>query len=220
VFAEYYPGEEWARGYSRVRALAGLGRIEAIEPVLDQCLTLQWSEVDPSWILLTAVRALRKHGHHDEAQRIADRAVALYRGRSAPVADPPHHQWQLLECLYHAERWDEAQSLCAQLAAADPDHVDVLGRLGTLAARRGEEAEARRLFDRLRAVDRPYLWGNHTAWCARIAALLGEQQPAVELLLEAAAQGKHFLGSWPYDDIDLEPLRGYPPFEEFVRPKG
>ena len=46
-----------------------------------------------------------------------------------------------------------------------------------------------------------------------------ERDEAVDLLRRAFAQGLAF-GLWVHVDPDLEPLRGYPPYEEIVRPKG
>jgi tetratricopeptide (TPR) repeat protein len=219
-FIEYYPGDEFGRGWYRVQALAGLGRLEEIDRTIDECLTLEWAERNPSWMLLTTSRALRKHGYRVEALSVARRAVELYRNRPDEATTSEVHRWQLAKCLYHAERWDEAEALCAELVAAHPTRIAYLGRLGTSTARRGEIEEARRILHTLRGDDRPYLMGEHTAWCARIAALLGEREFAMELLIEATAQGKPFVEHWPYYDIDLEGLRGYPQFDEFVRPKG
>ncbi len=64
----------------------------------------------------------------------------------------------------------------------------------------------------------PYLFGWHTFWRARIAALLGEKEQAVRLLREAHNQGVQFIRF--HNDMDLEPLHDYPPFKEFKKPKG
>jgi serine/threonine-protein kinase len=91
--------------------------------------------------------------------------------------------------------------------------------LGTLAARRGEHAEAVRISEELAGIDRPFLQGSNTYWGACIAALLWEKEQAVYLLRQAHEEGV-WLDIWIHTDMDLEPLRGYPAFEEFMRPKG
>jgi hypothetical protein len=61
--------------------------------------------------------------------------------------------------------------------------------------------------------------GRKESYQAWIAAELGDLRGAMELLREAQADGMSFgaeLHSTPW----LEPLRGYPPFEEWLRPKG
>ena len=64
-----------------------------------------------------------------------------------------------------------------------------------------------------------YLYGRHTFQRACIASLAGDKERAVDLLRQAIGQGfsSYFLLSF---HVDLEPLRGYPPFEELRRPKG
>ena len=54
---------------------------------------------------------------------------------------------------------------------------------------------------------------------ARIAALLGRRQRAVDLLRDALAQGYPF-GVGLHNDPDFEPLRDYGPFLALVRPLG
>ncbi len=71
----------------------------------------------------------------------------------------------------------------------------------------------------MQRLDRPYLFGANTYWRARIAALLGERERAVSLLRDGFAQGRSY-GAYLHAEYDLEPLRGYPPFEELLRPKG
>jgi hypothetical protein len=63
-----------------------------------------------------------------------------------------------------------------------------------------------------------------------IAALLGERAEAVRLLREGRNAGMDRGRWWEgnqgiyteyiHSQMDLEPLRGYPPFEQFMRPRG
>ncbi|HUH12351.1 MAG TPA: hypothetical protein VMK65_04545, partial [Longimicrobiales bacterium] len=123
----------------------------------------------------------------------------------------------LAGAFYAAREWEEARSLCLDLHREDPASVDVLGRLGTIAARLGEEAEARRIEAELATLERPYLWGSHTHWRSHIAGFLGEKDRAVALLREAWGQGWR-LGSEIHTDMDVEALEGHPAFEELRRP--
>ncbi len=85
--------------------------------------------------------------------------------------------------------------------------------------RKVDHAPSRALSEKLRSLKRPYLHSEHTRWRAAIAAQLGDKDEAVDLLREAFAQGQPY-GIWLHRDATLEPLRGYPPFEDLVRPKG
>jgi tetratricopeptide (TPR) repeat protein len=124
--------------------------------------------------------------------------------------------------LYLADSAAAARALYERILADRPDDLDALGQLGVIAARQKDRAGAAGADQRLVGVTRPYLFGAHTYRRARIAAQLGERARAVQLLREALAQG--YRRNWTtltlHSDPDLEPLRGYAPFEEFMRPKG
>ena len=68
-------------------------------------------------------------------------------------------------------------------------------------------------------MDDSILLGRNTYNRGCIAALLGENERAVDLLREAHGQGQGFDEEW-HRNIDLESLRGYKAFDEFMRPKG
>jgi DNA-binding SARP family transcriptional activator/TolB-like protein len=201
-----------------VRALAALGRVDEVERLLRESLSLPphagWTSGE---VLRNAAAELRAHGHGDAAARAFEQALAWYESR--PAEERPRHRLGAAHTLYEAERWDEARSLFEELATEQPQNVHVLGRLGTLAARRGERAEAERISTRLSSSSRLYLRGAHTLWRARIAAQLGEREQALHLLREAFTQG-HPYGLWLHTDPDLGPLRDLSAFRELVRPKG
>jgi len=123
--------------------------------------------------------------------------------------------------LYDAERWDEAQALLAELAVKMPNAKWILPAQGTLAARRGDREAALRIAEQIRqeeATRRRYPESGPYS-CALIHALIGEREQAVTLLRDAFAKGLHHAVRF-HEDIDLESLRGYPPYDELMRPKG
>jgi predicted Zn-dependent protease len=152
---------------------------------------------------------------------LAERGAALHESRPAGEATSADHSYALAQFLYAAERWEEARELFEELAAEHPDDVDYRGYLGALAARRGDRPDALAVSAWLERNEHPYWAGGSTYSRARIAALLGEREQAVELLRDALAEGAWlFFGLLAHTDMDLEPLRDYPPFQEFMRPKG
>jgi tetratricopeptide (TPR) repeat protein len=201
-----------------MRALAALGRADAVERLLEESLSLPpvlgWT---PGDVLRNTAAELHAHGHADAAARALDRALAWYASR--PAEEQPRHRRALAHTLYEAERWAEAHALFEELAAEQPEDIHSLGHLGTLAARRGERAEAERISVALAATTQPYLRGAHTLWRARIAAQLGEPDQALLLLREAFTQGQPY-GTWLHVDRDLAPLRDHASYRELVRPKG
>ena len=91
-------------------------------------------------------------------------------------------------------------------------------------AKTGDREEAVRVWRRLAELGpspwpRPKFFGYGLRLQAEIAAALGERERATRLLREAFAEGLHF-DSFYHSDYQFEPLWGYPPFDELLRPKG
>jgi tetratricopeptide (TPR) repeat protein len=182
--------------------------------------------------MLIAARELRRHGYDDEAMACLNEAINWISSRALEGPVSAGLQTFRAEVLYQKGALEqktgseEAAATLRQarvefeaLANRDPEDLSSLGHLGVIHARLGEAADARALSDSLRALDRPYLWGQHTYWRARIAALLGERDEAVRLLWQSAGEGISF-GMSMHADPDLDPLLDFPPFQEFIRPKG
>ena len=148
-----------------------------------------------------------------------DRAIAWYRARPTDESSSEVRRVDLGFALYYAGRWDEAESIFRTLVAQRPDVPEYLGPLGMIAARRGDRKSAERIAERLRGIEHfaPAPGQESVVWRARIAALLGDREGSMRLLTDAF--GPHGTASL-HGDIDFDPLRDYPPFREFVRPKG
>ena len=198
-----------------VRALAALGRIKEVQNVIEESLTMKITRTNPGIVMREASAELRVQGFREEALEIVSMAVDWYKQHMGEA----DYRYSLARSLYHAERWQESRSLFEELSAEEPDNIDFKGYLGTLAARRGDEEEAQKISEEFKHIDRPYLFGSHTYWRACISALLGDKQQAVKLLTEAFSQGKSY-DTYLLNDMDLEPLRDYPPFKELIEPKG
>ena len=217
---EIYPDIISLRG-SEARALVALGRLDDVEILIDETLAASGSFGTPAGVMSYASVALRVHVGREEAIEMAERAVAWRREKleGKTVADDWWGHYYMADDLYAADRWQEARGLLLQLAPERPEDLEVRGCLGVLAARLGNHDEARATLEDLRRLDDPYLFGRNTYWAACIAAQLGERERAVELIRQALSQGFR-VDMQLHTDIDLEPLHGYPPFEELRRPKG
>ena len=200
-------------------ALAALGRTAALDQLVDERLAASPTRETPDAMMLEAAAELRAHGQRQASLALAGRVVDWYRSR--PESGPDSTAWLtgMLGALRLAERWDEAAATCRILLAKSPQDADYLGILGALAARTGRRDEALRISGKLGQLKAPYLFGAHTSRRACIAALLGDRQGAVKLLRESFAQGKRF-GVDVHREQDLEPLWGYAPFTELMRPQG
>jgi len=201
----------------KVRALAALGRIQEVLEMIDESLARTQQPEAPGIIMLEAAQELFAHGYLNESKEIANRAVSWYQSQIPEKASGEKHRSSLAYAHYVAEQWENAQNLFKELSEEYPDHVEYKGFLGRLAARMGNKKEALKLSEELTGIDLPYLFGVHTYSRACIASLLGEQEQAVDLLREAFTQGRPF-GAYLHRDMDLEPLRDYPPFQELLWP--
>jgi tetratricopeptide (TPR) repeat protein len=209
-----------------VRALAALGRVDDVKQRFTEGLNLAFvPEWTPADVALLAFRELRAHGHGDAARDVLARGIAWYESR--PAAEPPSDLQRrgLGATYFEAGRLDDARQVLLGLAAlrTDPADLDRLtamaGYLGVIAARQGNREEALRIDRMLRAMTQPYLFGRHTLWRARIHALLGNREQAVNLLRTALGQGFPSITSL-HTDLAFDSLRDYPPFAELLKPKG
>jgi DNA-binding SARP family transcriptional activator/TolB-like protein len=203
-----------------VRALAALGRVDQVVDRLDESLSLP---PQAGWLTARVMRVaaveLRAHGRPEAGLEASAREIDWYESRAPEENATRQGRFLLAESNYVGRRWETARSVYEELAREFPDNVHYKGYLGVLAARRSDRAEALRLSEELRGLADPYDFGRESYWQACIASQLGELDRAMVLLRDAYAQGKAF-DLLPHLDLDLEPLHEYPPFQEFLRPKG
>ncbi len=219
---------------TQVRALAALGRADEVTRRLAASVNLPavqgWTPADG--MLLAAVE-LRAHGHGAVAETTLAQAGAWLAARPPAEAASEEHRFRVALVSYLSGRLGDAQREFQRLAAPEPvsrshavtgdgwdqmDRMDYLGYLGAIAARQGNREPALRVDQTLAGLKRPYSFGRHTVWRARIQALLGERDVAVGLLREAIAQGyphAHAL----HTDLAFDSLRDYPPYQELLKPK-
>jgi tetratricopeptide (TPR) repeat protein len=201
-----------------VETLAALGRLEDVDQRLGEVGALPPQPgVSVGNALWAAAAEFRAHGHREAVRTVFARIWDL--DRPPPDSSAPEQRYGFAYALYVAGRLEDARQRCTQLIDEGMSGTGVRELLGLIAGRQGDRAEALRISDWLRDLDEPYLYGFNTLSRARIAAALGDQEQAVTLLREAFAQGNRF-GMWVHQDIVLQSLRDYPPFQELVRPKG
>jgi len=203
----------------QVAALAALGRVDAVNDLLDESLALPPQQGWPQGVIIrVAALELRGHGHKEESLAVAQRAMDWYRALPPEGSAARGVRFALGISYMVAERWDRALPLFEALVAENPDEVDYQGVLGVLAARRDDREEALRRSESLVGLADPYDHGREQYWQACIAAQCDIER-AMILLRDSYARGRRF-------DVDLhvdpwlEPLHEYPPFQEFLAPKG
>lgn len=214
-----HPDEVDALVYE-VRALAALGRVDAVNEALEEVLTLPpdatWGHAEPAFEAGVEYRA---HGHKAAAREAFDLAIERLRAHTPDSSRATRHQYALGSALYQAERWREAYHLFGELVEQGPNDARLLGYLGVLQGRLDKRDAALQISDQLAALELAYDKGETTRWRSRIAAVLGDGHQAVELLRTAFNEGTYY-GIWLHRDPDFESLRDYPSFQELMRPKG
>ncbi len=202
------------------RALAALGRREEMERAIDGLRAL------PPVNGLSAGDALRQlavelkaHGDDPGARELYQRALSWYEELPAEDAALRVFRGQHAHTLRFAERWAEAREALEALVEEDRNDIESLGFLGEVAAALGDTALALRIEQEFAALDEPYMRGHDKLHRAQIQAMLGDRDQAVSLLRQAFAEGLGY-GIWVHREPSFQSLRGYPPFDELVRPKG
>jgi tetratricopeptide (TPR) repeat protein len=189
--------------------------------------SVEVSREEGDWLTVWKIaNELSVHGFPGAARRIWEEEVQRFESdpwyvdtaTSAPRPGPRAYVLHLLG------RNEEAHALTEEALAANPDLPGVLGWVGLTAAVTGDSVQAcevERFFADM--VDPP---PTGTLWQVWIAAALGEKERAVRLLRKAEREGRVTRGGFRFGDLDVhrEPayqrLRGYPAFEEFMKPKG
>jgi serine/threonine protein kinase/tetratricopeptide (TPR) repeat protein len=242
-FRKMFP-DRYAALNIEIRALVALGRTGEIEKLLDESLKLPVHSTGiPGETMQVAGLELLAHGYHEAASGALERTDTpgetmqlaglelLAHGYPEAASDAleqslkwyqeqhGEHEYAYARTLYFTGRWDESKTLFEKLASEDRENIDYQGYLGVIAVREGNTNSALSISEWLEKLDRPYLFGSHTLWRARIAARLGEHALSVSLLREAFRQGASY-GLWLHRDFDLEPLRDYKPFLELLEPRG
>ena len=213
------------------RALAALGRLDELDRAIDDAMamTMRLDGYSPGTVMRLAIQELHAHGRREAALVLASRYIAWIERRPDSSGSEPRARRRVQEAragaLVLAERWTEARDVLQALRLEKPDAVGLLSRLAWVTLRAGNRAEAARLDAELGRVGGPYLFGQPAFGRACYAAALGNREEAVNLLRDALSQGFPPLTSYSPAEtlrhrLELEPLRGYPPFEELLKPKG
>jgi tetratricopeptide (TPR) repeat protein len=210
---QYYPDRLWFYAVE-THVYAVSGKTGEIDKVIEKCRSVTAKENSEGEVIMQAALELSAHGYPQEAKKYFPMVVEWYRNH--PEGEDALEY--LGDALYHAGNYEEAQQIFQKLTAEFPDKPEFIGYLGVIAARMGDKGNADKYAEELRHLNGRYLFGRHTFWRARIAALLNEPGKAVNLLNESFAQGNRF-GIYIHQTIDFAPLHSYEPYMELLKPK-
>jgi tetratricopeptide (TPR) repeat protein len=234
----------------QIAALAAMGRSNEVAVLLDTVMAQPLSADETLSDIQFAVTELRAHGYRDASLEVAQRMLDWLEARSrgevgqeeAAVSYPWYLNWRAA-CLFRLERYEEAIPVLEEIGRDDApgmpsslvdetleryeEAIPVLEEIGR--DDRPEDFQGVSLADYLSA-----LLGDHERgrahlkryprgdYAAAINAVLGEREEAMRLLRERFQEWSQ-RGNVMYSTHRvqaLESLRGYPPFERFMRPRG
>ena len=207
---------------NELMALAGLGLGDSVRSLLARWkgAAESYGRLSPGSGAWVAGLELMAHGHEAEGREILETALAEYRKQRDGDRPRIEEAW----IASWLGRLPEAHGLAAAglpTARTAEDSLAWLGALGSIAALEGKRAEATH-YDSVLAVaaSRSFVAGAASFRRAEIASSLGDRAGAVRLLEAARARTRGDAAyvnvhRWPY----FAKLRGYPPFEQFLRPR-
>ena len=216
----YYPDTRDIRAFG-LRALAAVGHVDTLRSGLAELEAMSATAGASSLpsLLLGLADELDAHNQPQAARETLQRAVAAARTRPAAEQQTAAARFELAQALYRLGESGAAAPLVAALAAERPDDHRYLLYLGLLAARDGRRAEAERVADRLRVLQRPFDWGRTTYARAQLSAALGDRAAALSLLRQALSEGFTYAVTI-HADPQLASLRDDPALRALLRPKG
>ena len=150
---------------------------------------------------------------------MADRAIDWFDRTELPPEVTATVSEAKIFALTLLNRNSEAYEIAEQLLASDLERWQSWAVFGIAAARRGDRDVALEMSQRLGEVTEPFTMGQPSHLRASIAAQLGDRPEAIRLLQQAVTRGFKEWGHL-HVDINFDPIRDNPEFQEILRPKG
>ncbi len=212
--------------YYEARALAALGRLSELEAVLSESLSLpSVAGYGPPGLGAHrfAAEELRAHGNAAHATEILERGVRFYQSAPAEVLAIARFQHEIAYVLYQLGRLPEARNTYERLvrtkALKGGELLSITYYLAFIASKQKDTARVHELERYIRENPEPYTDGMVAFMQARLASLRGEKELAMRLLQQSAADGLGFSHT-NHHLFEFENMRGYPPYERWLAPKG
>jgi tetratricopeptide (TPR) repeat protein len=204
----------------QIAALAALGRSNEVAVLLDTVMAQPLSADNTIRDIERAVLELRAHGYRDASLEAAQRMLNWLEARSRgevgqeeeEVSYPWYLNWRAI-CLFRLERYEEAIPVLEEIGRDDrPEDFQGVSLADYLSVLLGDHERGRALLERHPRND----------YAPGINAVLGDREEAMRLLRERFQEVMQRGNAmyWTHKTQSLESLRGYPPFERFMRPRG
>lgn len=201
-------------------ALIALGRLTEIDEVLTRAGKAPLRDGELGAVLFHAARELTVHGYPDAARSMAVRAADWYVDRIAQVEPSAALRARCADALIQAGRCQQGLPLRRALMREEPDDLSHRSNYATALVRcGGSRDEALRIAEALGRSDPPYAHGYQLYLQARVLAALGDGEGAVRALEASFVRGYGFDNPEMHLNYAWHPIRGYPPFQEWLKPR-
>lgn len=213
--ASLYPGDVRLRG-GMLREVVGLRDTVQALAIVDSMLNENLASNSASTVswLITGIEELRVHIDSAFSQRVARRLIDRMRSSPALFNYPPAFFDR--GSVFMMAGMPDSAAATFQLAVTRGKRIDAAGFLGVARAQNGDKQGARFTADSLGALKQPFLLGVNTYWKGVILAAVGDRDAAIQLLQQSVAEGRT-MDKWHYAP-ELNSLRGYPAFEQLLKP--
>ena len=211
-----YRGEANLRG-AMLREAIGMKDTVVALAILDSMLTenlISEPASAVSW-LITGIEEFRVHGDNRMSQRVAQNVAQRIRATPAAVTYPSALFDQ--GTIFMLAGLPDSAVFRFETALARSKRIEPAGYLALALAQIGDTARARQIADSLGSLRQPFLRGLNTYWRALILAALGDREIALQLLRQSVTQGRT-MDQW-HCVPELNVLRGYPAFDQLLRPR-
>jgi tetratricopeptide (TPR) repeat protein len=199
--------------WNEIRALTAMGQVDEIYVLLKEGLNFPpepyWN---PGYMMLWTANELGVHGYTDESIACAEDANEWFRAHPDSL-----YLFEQAQAYYISEQLEESREIFEILSIADPENIDYKGYLGVIASKTGNHELSENISQQLSEPSRPYLFGKNVCWQARIAALSGDKDRAIQFLRKAVSQGFDYYSI--HEIIDFTSLHDYPPYADLIAPK-
>jgi tetratricopeptide (TPR) repeat protein len=204
----------------QIAALAALGRTDELDVLLDSLMALPQRAEFIMRSVNHVVAELRAHGHRHAGLAVAQRMLDWLEARSPgevgqmeeEITWPWYLNWHGI-CLFRLERYAEALPIFEGIGRDDRPEDWQGSAIGAyVATLLGDHERGRAHLER----------SPRSHYGPGLNAVMGNREEAMRLLHERF-QRVRFRNQWMdqfHRAQSLDSLRGYPPFERFMRPRG
>jgi tetratricopeptide (TPR) repeat protein/TolB-like protein len=216
---QLYPNRLYV-SFVEIHALAALGRTRELESLLREVRAMPPDlRRDATDAYCLAIYELRAHDHPDAARSVSDELRAWLAARSHTEAASMPARFERARALAALQQWADLRSVADSLFAEDSSNLNAKALSALAEAETADRADAKRIAATI--FSRATRSGDGLAqdWRATISAALGDKAEAFAQLQQGYPRGAVRDYSW-HGTIVYELLRDYPPFQEYIKPKG